>query len=250
MAGPAGPVAKPGRRSGGGRPFNVGRTDRVARLPAGRAALADRHALSIREDRACPGGCLGAARAAAAGRVPRRAQRPVRDLPRVRPDQEGAGLDRGGRTGGDVPAAALAVGSGTAYFVHDAKDTSRDGSAVLGLVLPDLHGQQQALAQWRGKVLVVNFWATWCAPCREEMPEFVAVQARDGPKGVQFVGIAVDDPDKVRTFAQDIGLNYPTLIGGYGAIELSRTLGNDLAALPFTIVLDRQGRVVHTQLGQ
>jgi thiol-disulfide isomerase/thioredoxin len=150
---------------------------------------------------------------------------------------------------GAVAAAALALGAGTAYFVHDSNDAGRDGSAVLGLVLPDLQGHQQALSQWRGKVLVVNFWATWCAPCREEMPEFVATQARDGPKGVQFVGIAVDDPDKVRAFAQEVKLNYPALIGGYGAIELSKTLGNELAALPFTIVVDREGRVAHTQLG-
>ena len=99
------------------------------------------------------------------------------------------------------------------------------------------------------QVVILNFWATWCAPCREEMPEFVAAQARDGPKGVQFVGIAVDDPDKVRAFAQEVKLNYPALIGGYGAIELSKTLGNELAALPFTIVVDREGRVAHTQLG-
>ena len=151
--------------------------------------------------------------------------------------------------GGAVAAIALGLGVATAYFVHDGNEAARDGAAVLGLVLPDLQGQQQPLSQWRGKVLVVNFWATWCAPCREEMPEFVAAQARDGAKGVQFVGIAVDDADKVRAFARELKLNYPALIGGYGAIELSKTLGNELAALPFTIVVDRQGRVAHTQLG-
>jgi thiol-disulfide isomerase/thioredoxin len=149
---------------------------------------------------------------------------------------------------GAVAAAAAAVGAGVAWW-RPGRTASQDGAAVLAMVLPDADGHEQPLAQWRGKVLVVNFWATWCAPCREEMPQFVATQARDAAKGVQFVGIAVDDVDKVRVFAREIGLNYPTLIGGYGAIELSRTLGNDLAALPFTIVLDRQGRVVHTQLG-
>ena len=149
---------------------------------------------------------------------------------------------------GGVALAALALGAGTALF-RGGNDATRDGAALLGVVLPDAQGREQALAQWRGKVLVVNFWATWCAPCREEMPEFVAAQARDGAKGVQFVGIAVDDADKVRSYIQEIGLNYPALIGGYGAIELSKALGNELSALPFTVVLDRQGRVAHTQLG-
>lgn len=146
-----------------------------------------------------------------------------------------------------VGVAALA--GGVALYQRGERGAPRDGSAVLALVLPDVDGRQQALSQWRGKVLVVNFWATWCAPCREEMPHFIAAQARDGNKGVQFVGIAVDQVDKVREFSQEIRLNYPALIGGLGAIELSKALGNELAALPFTIILDRDGSVVHTQLG-
>jgi thiol-disulfide isomerase/thioredoxin len=148
-----------------------------------------------------------------------------------------------------IALAAIALGAGTALYWRNGNDAVRNGAAVLNIVLPDAEGRQQALAQWRGKVLVVNFWATWCVPCREEMPQFVATQARDGARGVQFVGIAVDDPEKVRSFAKQIGLNYPALIGGFGAIELTKRLGNELAALPFTIVLDQGGRVAYTQLG-
>ncbi len=126
---------------------------------------------------------------------------------------------------------------------------AKDASALLGIALPDPAGKEEALGQWKGKVLVVNFWATWCTPCREEMPEFVAAQRELGDRGLQFVGIAIDEPDKVRQYAKEIGLNYPALIGGYGAVELSRTLGNRVGALPFTVIVDRSGRIVHTQLG-
>ena len=127
--------------------------------------------------------------------------------------------------------------------------TGQSAAPLLGIALPDFEGREQALAQWKGKVLVVNFWATWCAPCREEMPMFVRLQRDRGSEGLQFVGIAVDQADKVRQFAQEIDLNYPALIGGYGAMELSKTLGNSLMALPFTVVVDREGQVAHTQLG-
>lgn len=151
-------------------------------------------------------------------------------------------------------AAAIALAAGV-YFgrstfgLDGPEGGGRDAATLLGVTLPDTAGTEQALAQWRGKVLVVNFWATWCAPCREEMPEFVRAQADLGGRGLQFVGIAIDSPDKVRPFVEEIGLNYPSLIGGYGAMELSKTLGNRLMALPFTVVVDRRGAIVHTQLG-
>ena len=128
-------------------------------------------------------------------------------------------------------------------------DAPRDATTLLALALPDVSGHEQSLAQWKGKVLIVNFWATWCVPCREEMPQFVDAQERYGQKGLQFVGIAVDQVDKVQQFATEIHLNYPALIGGYGAIELSKTLGNRLGALPYTVIVDRGGRIVFTQLG-
>lgn len=124
-----------------------------------------------------------------------------------------------------------------------------DSAPLLALTLPDAAGKQETLGQWKGKVLVVNFWATWCEPCKEEMPRFIKLQDEYGARGLQFIGVAIDQPEKVRSFAQDIGLNYPTLVGGYGAIELSKTLGNRVGALPFTVVLNRSGSVVHTQLG-
>ncbi len=144
-------------------------------------------------------------------------------------------------------AGAVALGLGIGVAVWDRKPP--DATALLALSLPDTQGTPQSLRQWRGKVLVVNFWATWCGPCREEMPEFIRAQRELGPKGVQFVGIAVDQPDKVIQFAKELDLNYPALIGGYDAVDLSKPLGNRLAALPFTVIFDREGRIAHTQLG-
>jgi len=152
-------------------------------------------------------------------------------------------------------AGALALAAGI-YVAGDWNESTtvdmrgKDAGALLGVSLPDTKGKDTPLAQWKGKVVVVNFWATWCVPCREEMPEFVKAQEELGGRGVQFVGIAIDQPDKVDAFAKELNLNYPALIGGFGAIELSKTLGNRLGALPFTVIVDRSGRISNTQLGR
>jgi len=151
-----------------------------------------------------------------------------------------------------IIAVAAAAAAAVGVYLGERDPGTRgeaDGSALLAVSLPDASGKQESLGQWKGKVLVVNFWATWCGPCREEMPEFVRAQAEFGGRGLQFVGIAIDQQDKVVQFVEEIGLNYPALIGGYGAMELSRTFGNKVMALPFTVIVDRSGRVVHTQLG-
>lgn len=115
---------------------------------------------------------------------------------------------------------------------------------------PDAEGRPQALAQWRDKVLVLNFWASWCAPCREEMPEFDALRTRYAPRGVEFVGIAVDRPAAVSRFLTRQPVGYPILIGEGAGHSLARELGNASGALPYTLVLSRKGEVVLQHLGR
>lgn len=98
-------------------------------------------------------------------------------------------------------------------------------------------------------MLVVNFWATWCTPCREEIPVFVRMQERYGAQGLQFVGIAIDQPDKVAEFAREFRINYPVLLGGLETMELLRLSGYRSGVLPFTLVIDRSGNIARQELG-
>lgn len=113
----------------------------------------------------------------------------------------------------------------------------------------DGDGNARTLAQFSGKVVVVNFWATWCTPCREEMPAFVNLQSRWQGRGVQFVGLAQDDPAKVAAFSRELGINYPLWLGGAEVMDLSRRLGNRLGVLPHTVLLDSQGQVIESRVG-
>ena len=148
-----------------------------------------------------------------------------------------------------VAVAAAAAGAGLQLWRTRGGATDGAAAALLALKLKDLDGTEQALAQWRGKVLVVNFWATWCAPCREEIPAFVRLQSKYRDHGLQFVGIAIDEPKPVRAFVGEFGVNYPVLVGNFQTVEVSRQAGNRAGGLPFTLVLNREGAIVETALG-
>lgn len=132
-----------------------------------------------------------------------------------------------------------------------ANSASATASAqLMKLELTDLNKQRQSLEQWKGKVLVVNFWATWCGPCKEEMPEFSRISEKYAGKGVQFVGIGIDSVDNISKFVQQYPVAYPLLAGENDAIQASAALGNKLMALPFTAILEAKGAVSQVKLGK
>lgn len=113
----------------------------------------------------------------------------------------------------------------------------------------DLVGGEKRLSAWRGKVLVVNFWATWCEPCREEIPTLVRTQSKYAVNGLQMVGISIDSASKVQEFSKEYKVQYPLLIAGIDVIEITRNLGNKAAGLPYTVVLSRDGAIQARHLG-
>ena len=130
-----------------------------------------------------------------------------------------------------------------------AADEPPAAAAIAEPPLRDLDGRPRTLAEWRGQVVILNFWATWCPPCREEMPEFVNLQRELEGKGLRFVGVAIDDPEEVRAFLKENPVNYTILIGDEQAPDWADKLGNRLSALPFSAVFDQGGKLVYTQTG-
>ncbi len=122
-------------------------------------------------------------------------------------------------------------------------------AALFALTLPDSAGTPHALAQWQGKIVVVNFWATWCPPCRDEIPAFAAVSRRLAGEQVQFIGLSLDSAENVQAFAQEFDVPYPLLIASYDVLGLVAATGNPSRALPFTLIVDRHGKIRHTELG-
>lgn len=115
--------------------------------------------------------------------------------------------------------------------------------------LMDMSGQLRNVSEWQGKVLVINFWATWCPPCREEIPHFINLQDKYGHQGLQFLGIALEEADDVMSFANELGINYPLLVGEREVIKLAGKFGNRIGGLPYTVILDRSGNIYFIKTG-
>jgi thiol-disulfide isomerase/thioredoxin len=148
-------------------------------------------------------------------------------------------------------AAALAAGAGVALF----RTRVRQGAGhevvaeLFNATFPDAQGVPQAMSQWRNRWLVLNFWATWCAPCIEEMPTLQAVARDYAARNVAVVGLGIDRPEAIRRFQSDFRLDLPLLVAGVDGSRWARDLGNPSGALPFTVLISPAGGVVQARLG-
>lgn len=106
------------------------------------------------------------------------------------------------------------------------------------------------LSKWKGHVLVVNFWATWCPPCVEEMPELTGLQNSLSGKNTQIIGIGIDSPSNIKNFASKFKISYPLYIAGMEGTSLTTQFGNKAGGLPFTVLIDKKGTVVKTYTGR
>lgn len=125
---------------------------------------------------------------------------------------------------------------------------------LLGAVRPDfelrdVNGVAHNISEWDGKIVFLNFWATWCGPCLAEIPEFIKLQEKYREQGLQFVGIAMHSADEIKGYIAKVGMNYPALVGKEEATRVARSLGNLFTVLPYTVVIDPDRRIYFIRSG-
>ena len=116
--------------------------------------------------------------------------------------------------------------------------------------LPDLQDQMRAINEWDGQIIVLNFWATWCPPCVHEIPLFGELQQQFAEHNVQFLGVATDTKANIQRFTKKHPLAYPTLYGQNAATSLAKRYGNRFGSLPYTVIIGRQGSILHMHNGE
>lgn len=146
-----------------------------------------------------------------------------------------------------TPSADEAAAEGGAV---GAPGSARIGERRPDFALPDPDGVSRSIAEWDGKALIVNFWAPWCAPCREEIPILIELAPRLAAQDIQIIGVAVDQPEAVRRFAEEVAFNYPILIGEQAAVDAADGFGASVVGLPLTAFTDHDGKILDVHLGE
>ena len=121
---------------------------------------------------------------------------------------------------------------------------------VLDFELPDMAGVVRSSSEWDGKARMLNFWATWCAPCRREIPLLMKTQEENRDRNVQVIGIAVDYPEQVAAYAEVTGFNYPVLVGQEDAMAIAEKSGVEFIGMPFTMIVAPSGELLKAHIGE
>ena len=149
-----------------------------------------------------------------------------------------------------VCAALIAVAAGAWFGWQRLGESDKPPlDALWAAEFKDLSGKPVSMASLRGKPLVINFWATWCGPCKEEMPDFQRLAVSESGKIAEIVGIGIDSAANMRVFSKELGISYLLLESGASGVSILKSVGNKSGALPYTMVVDRAGTAVLTRLG-
>jgi len=146
--------------------------------------------------------------------------------------------------------AAAIFGALSYQWLADSNASPEAVTHLPSFSLNDMHGELRQSSEWEGKTRLVNFWATWCPPCRKEIPLLMQAQDDYAARGLQVIGIALEQADTVLAYAEEMGLNYPSLVGSTAVIELGNQLGNRVGALPYSVLVDPNGKIIETHMGE
>ncbi len=157
-----------------------------------------------------------------------------------------------------VAGLVIIVAAAAGYIVQQQYSLSLDdpdavtpvSSERVEFVLQHMDGSERRFSDWDGESRLVNFWATWCAPCRREIPLLIKLQSEKPEKGLQVIGVAVDFMDDVRAYAEEAQFNYPILVGQEDAMEVAEGSGVEFIGLPFTMIVSSDGTLVATHMGE
>jgi thiol-disulfide isomerase/thioredoxin len=151
---------------------------------------------------------------------------------------------------------AMILAGSSGYALHKYINQKQLASnPAIGIQRPefaamDLDGQLRNISEWDGQLIFLNFWATWCPPCKKEIPAFIELQKAYGNQGFQIISIAVDDEEEVRAYAEEMGMNYPIMAVQAEGVGLAKRYGNGIGILPYTVIINRDGEISYTITGE